>query len=216
MYASVSISFSFQCFFFYYCLALLLFQCSLVWIVILSLRPSSARIVLLAYSNRSAGWQQIKMWTNISATLRPNDPIDMDSVWNGKVHGHPIKCITDFHILIFVTIVRFVAVHHFLWISWVDISSRFFLLVSILSFFSHWMTAQCIQSEWSQTKQSSVKLIFFLLFVCRRKVWAITSHFFRSVVVSNHKIIWNATKRELRAFLKLQMSTSFVKTPIGE
>lgn len=134
-----------------------------------------------------------------------------------KVHGHPIKCTTDFCILIFVTIVRFVVVHLFLWISWVDIPSCFFLVISIPSFFPATdFTAQCIQSEWSQTKQSSVKLIFFLPFVCRRKVWAITSHFFRSVVVSNHKIIWNATKRELRAFLKLQMSTSFVKTPMGQ
>lgn len=52
-----------------------------------------------------------------------------------KVHGHPIKCTTDFCILIFVTIVRFVVVHLFLWISWVDIPSCFFLVISILSFF---------------------------------------------------------------------------------
>lgn len=166
MHASVSISFSFQWFFFYCFLALLLFQCSRLnchFHCGHRVRESFYLHILTDLPDDS------KSRCERTYPLHSDQMIQLTWIQfrMEKVHGHPIKCTTDFCILIFVTIFRFVVVHLFLWISWVDIPSCFFFSSFLFSLFSsHWLTAQCIQSEWSQTKQSSVKLIFFCCLSC--------------------------------------------------
>lgn len=81
-----------------------------------------------------------------------------------KVHGHPIKCTTDFCILIFVTIVRFVVVHLFLWISWVDIPSCFFSSFLFSLFFSHWLYCSMHTIGMEPNKAIKCKIDIFFAF----------------------------------------------------
>lgn len=107
------------------------------------------------HTSHRSGWQQIKTWTNISASLRQND-LQLTRI-RFECQSACIKCTIC--ILIFVTNARFCH-------NATDCSVSVSFTITIEQF--RWRRE-------SQTKQSSVKLIIFFLFHFQCKKFAKTT-----------------------------------------